>query len=1285
MFKQLALAAVASLCGAAGLVSAAPVTVPNFSFEAPSLAPGQLSAALALMSPDEIRTNEYWFGAGNGGNNIQNIIGTTNFFTLTGSGTLPPPGDGTNFLLMGMNGNLGYVWQDIGPVQSNTVYTLTIAYGQLLPNANGAIVGSGLIALVNGSDPFENYLGSTNVDSSILTAGTFADATAVVTTGNHVSGDLTILMLGSAGNQIGWDNVRLDATPAPNAPTPLLPTISPTNQVFQGQAVTLSENSAGQAPFTYQWLSDNGSGGATFTPISGATSTNYVANTSSLTPGSTVEYEVSVQNGSGTATSAPITITILTPQAPFLTADTTPHDGNGNGSSEPLGGSITFAASFSGSVPIGYQWQYQDTGGDPAVAIAGATNSTLTLTNLQLTDTGFYYLVATNLLGSAQSTEQLFNVSQPTQTNDLIISIANQFGPGGLTVFTPSWLIASNSLIAGLAPSSFDTNGSFAIAGAGGTPVLTDGKFGVIWPAGTASASLASCGQDSSGAGSYLIYTLPAGTTNGINVTNIVVYGGWSDSGRDEQSYNIYYSTTANPTNYDVYVGNVTYDPTTTVTPQDQSATRISITGTNAGGVIAYNVAGIKFDFSTPVENGWCGYAEIQIFGAPGTAALAPPLLTQPSFPSYAADVVGGQETFTAGFSGGQISYQWLADTGSGPLPVPGATNNVLTLSNLQIAEAGLYSLQASNSAGVVVTPSASTLVVNPTPTPDGNGVDVADSIQVGVATLPPTWTVAPGSLIAGKLPTTTDGGFEAENTDGGIKVLTDGQIGSQGNGALTNFEAAGPAQGKTLIYTLSGSAGGYNLTNIVVYGGWQDGGRDEQAYTIYYSTVAAPTNFLLLDAIDYLPSGVPGGPNDTRVSLATGTPTPLATNVFAVEFDFTTPAGENGWEGYAEIQLFGSAAAAIPIPVPALTADTAPPLGSEVVGSTVTFTAAFNSTLPITYQWQDNGTNIPGATGTTLTLSNLQLADSGSYNLVATTASGSASSTPNTFVVVPAPSPVNGIVESPAIQASIGFGFIPTWPISSSSLIAGKSPTSVGIGNFATYGAGGTAALTDGTLGEIGAGIQMFAAAGNNGDNSGESVTYTLTGSATGYDLTNITVFGGWQDSGRDQQAYTVSYSTVAAPATFSPLASVSYLPTVPGTGANFTTANATRVIVTTASGLPLATDVAQVKFDFTTPAGENGWEGYAELEVFGTPSVSTGGSITINTVQASGGNLILTGIGGASGGAYEILTATNLTTPLADWTTNTSGVFGNGGAFSNGIPVLNTAPARFFRIKTP
>ncbi len=72
------------------------------------------------------------------------------------------------------------------------------------------------------------------------------------------------------------------------------------------------------------------------------------------------------------------------------------------------------------------------------------------------------------------------------------------------------------------------------------------------------------------------------------------------------------------------------------------------------------------------------------------------------------------------------------------------------------------------------------------------------------------------------------------------------------------------------------------------------------------------------------------------------------------------------------------------------------------------------------------------------------------------------------------------------------------------------------------------------------------------------------------------------------------------------------------------------------------------------------------------------------INTVTASGGNLILQGTNGASSGTYSVLTATNLALPLASWTTNSTGMFTPGGTFSNAIPVA-TQGQRFFLIKQP
>lgn len=54
------------------------------------------------------------------------------------------------------------------------------------------------------------------------------------------------------------------------------------------------------------------------------------------------------------------------------------------------------------------------------------------------------------------------------------------------------------------------------------------------------------------------------------------------------------------------------------------------------------------------------------------------------------------------------------------------------------------------------------------------------------------------------------------------------------------------------------------------------------------------------------------------------------------------------------------------------------------IQGSNVTLSAAFNGTLPITYQWQHAGTNLPGATSNSLTIAAAQITDAGSYSLLA-------------------------------------------------------------------------------------------------------------------------------------------------------------------------------------------------------------------------------------------------------------------------------------------------------------
>jgi hypothetical protein len=346
------------------------------------------------------------------------------------------------------------------------------------------------------------------------------------------------------------------------------------------------------------------------------------------------------------------------------------------------------------------------------------------------------------------------------------------------------------------------------------------------------------------------------------------------------------------------------------------------------------------------------------------------------------------------------------------------------------------------------------------------------------------------------------------------------------------------------------------------------------------------------------------------------------------------------------------------------------------VVGDQVTFTAAFASSQLMDYQWlaiKGGATNaLAGATSPTLTLANLQLTNTATYQLRASNALGMALSTPASLTVSTLPAPVNNVLTIRASQTGLGSGttFTPTWPVvTNNSLIAGRSPSSSS-GNFSLEAVGRSVPALTGNnslaltmiTGSSGFPITCstnYVTCGN-GNGAGASLVYTLMGSATGFSLSNIVVYGGWADAGRDQQAYTVSCSRVAAPTIFTPLTSVNFNPANPAS-----VQSATRVTLAPAAGV-LATNVAALKFDFTSPTSENGYCGYAAIAVFGAPTIPPAVPARLSaTLQAALGEFIMNAGSLVAGRNYIIQSTTNLASPWTDETnfvaTQTTGSFTN------------------------
>jgi hypothetical protein len=73
----------------------------------------------------------------------------------------------------------------------------------------------------------------------------------------------------------------------------------------------------------------------------------------------------------------------------------------------------------------------------------------------------------------------------------------------------------------------------------------------------------------------------------------------------------------------------------------------------------------------------------------------------------------------------------------------------------------------------------------------------------------------------------------------------------------------------------------------------------------------------------------------------------------------------------------------------------------TTVAGSNVVLSVDVSGTGPFSYQWRFNGTNIPGATNATLTLTNLHPCQSGSYAVTVTTPDGSITSSNASITVI--------------------------------------------------------------------------------------------------------------------------------------------------------------------------------------------------------------------------------------------------------------------------------------------
>lgn len=219
---------------------------------------------------------------------------------------------------------------------------------------------------------------------------------------------------------------RLVSGAAPVAPSIFTP---PQNQtVVVGQNATFNVTALGTAPLSYQWLFNSDF------PIASATSSTLgLTNVQTDDAG---QYSVMVTNSSGSVTSAPAILTVLVP--PTITSQPT-------NQVVSQGQDATFTVGATGTAPLSYRWFFNTN-----TPLPNATNSTLTLANVQSTNAGSYFVIVTNRAGSITSVVATLTVniiptppsitSQPT--NQTVIagqSATFHAGVNGTPPLTYQW------------------------------------------------------------------------------------------------------------------------------------------------------------------------------------------------------------------------------------------------------------------------------------------------------------------------------------------------------------------------------------------------------------------------------------------------------------------------------------------------------------------------------------------------------------------------------------------------------------------------------------------------------------------------------------------------------------------------------------------------------------------------------------------------------------------------------------------------------------------------------
>ena len=745
--------------------------------------------------------------------------------------------------------------------------------------------------------------------------------------------------------------------------------------VYRGTRAAFRAAASGALPLSYQWQLNG-------TNLAGATSPVLIF-PEALQAG---DYRVVVSDSFGVAVSAAVTLALVD-QAPLLIVQPQSQTGY-------LGGQVSLQVLAAGSGPLTYQWY---AGG---ASLPGATNTTLTLSDLPASLSENYYVVVSNPLGTVTS-------AIASVTSAQVLAWGAGTDRSGNPNFGQSMVPAGLSGVVRVAGGGFHSlalkaDGTVVAWGAGAT-VGADPDFGQsVVPAGLQNVVAIAAGGYHSlalkangtiaawGLGEYGETTVPVGLNNVVAIAagdfhsvalkgdgSVVVWGGGGTS-----AVNIVPSTATG------LIAIASAGP--------------NILGLKSNGTLV-RWGGSNF---VPSGSGFVGVAagsgECLALESGGRLVSMDTDDLPSGLPPVSAMAAGFLHNLALKPDGTVLSWGFLASSlGMGEVPA-GLTNVI------NIACGDYHDLAA------VAAPVATIQSPPPDRAAELGGTTLFSVVASGAQPLSYRWqfngTDVPGATGQRFMLS----GLQAANA-GGYRVVVSNPLGmatSRVAQLVVRPSLAQALNATGLVWSAAGDAGWWVETNVTHDGvaaaqsAHINAGQQSSIWTFvdgpgslqFWWKVSCEqgSNFLVFASDGNILTSVSGEVDWEHLSYSV----PAGSHTVQWVYYKTSSGAGGGGQDAAWLDQVSYIPNVIPNP-PVITLQ---PVGQTVaMGAELVLKVAASGPSPISYQWRKEGTNLPGATSTNLALTKASRRTSGSYAAAASNPGGSVlSSNASVYVRVP-------------------------------------------------------------------------------------------------------------------------------------------------------------------------------------------------------------------------------------------------------------------------------------------